>query len=191
MQCGPGEDRHPGERDRLYQHLLGEKAITLDNDSFVGLLSASDFVDSISDVNAFTDSEIVLYFSDGTGEYLVPESRKVIYNINTPIERTVVEELIHGPETEGLKPVILPTTRLISVSTADSVCYLNFNDDFLTAVPDVKDYIPLYAIVNSLSELPSISKVQIMVSASQNVLFRETISLEQTFERNLDYQLKQ
>ena len=52
---------------------------------------------------------------------------------------------------------------------------------------DVKEYIPVYSIVNSLAAVSSVNKVQIAVNGSQDVMFRDSISLNQLFERNLDY----
>ena len=46
---------------------------------------------------------------------------------------------------------------------------------------------PIYSIVNSLAAVSSINKVQISVNGSQDVMFRDAISLNQLFERNLDY----
>ena len=52
---------------------------------------------------------------------------------------------------------------------------------------EVKDYIPIYSIVNSLSELSSVNRVQISVNGAQNTKFRDSIELNTLFERNLDY----
>lgn len=44
----------------------------------VGMLSASDFVDSIRDVNSFERTELTLYFANETGDQLVEEKREVM-----------------------------------------------------------------------------------------------------------------
>lgn len=41
--------------------------------------------------------------------------------------------------------------------------------------------------MNSLAAVSSVNKVQIAVNGSQDVMFRDSISLNQLFERNLDY----
>ncbi len=153
----------------------------------VGMLSAVDFVDSISDVNAYEMTELTLYFTDRNGELLYPEKREVMHNINTSVERVVLEELISGPESPGLSATLDAQTRLLNVSVNENVCYLNFNAAFLDNTLEVKDDIPIYSIVNSLSELSGINKVQITVNGSQDAVFRETIPLNTLFERNLDY----
>ena len=76
---------------------------------------------------------------------------------------------------------------LLNVSTNENVCYLNFDIGFLNNSLEVKDYIPIYSIVNSLSELSSVNRVQISVNGAQNVKFRDSIELNTMFERNLDY----
>ena len=62
-----------------------------------GPISAADFVDSITDVNAYERTELILYFTDASGTALHPEKRSVMHNVNTSVERVIVEELIGGP----------------------------------------------------------------------------------------------
>lgn len=165
----------------------GEQPIVDSFGSPVGILSGNDFVESNKDVNTFKRLTITLYFTDTTGEFLYPETREVMQSTNTSTESVILEELIAGPEQLGLLPVLDPSTKLINISINENVCYLNFNETFLTNTLEVKSYIPIYAIVNSLSESALINKVQITVNGSKDVIFRETISLDTLFERNLDY----
>ncbi len=152
-----------------------------------GMLSASDFVDSISDVNAYERAELTLYFTDATGEQLFAEKREVVHNINTSVEKVILEELLSGPRQPGLEPTLDPGSRLLNISTNENVCYLNFDSGFLNNSLEVKDYIPIYSIVNSLSELSSVNRVQISINGTQNMKFRDSIELNELFERNLDY----
>lgn len=152
----------------------------------VGMMTGSDFVESISDVNAFEKSELVLFFADETGEKLVREERSVVHNVNTSLEKLIIEELIKGPEQEGNYRTLTSDTKLLNVSVNENICYVNFDSAFLNNAIEVKEYIPIYSIVNSLSELTSVNKVQISVNGSADVMFRDAISLNTTFERNLD-----
>lgn len=153
----------------------------------VGMMSVSDFQDSISNVNAYEKTELVLYFADGTGDKLIQEKRKVVHNVNTSVEKLVLEQLIDGPQGPGYYATLAKDTKVLNVSVNENVCYINFDSSFLNSSLDVKDYIPIYSIVNSLSELSTVNKVQISVNGSQDVMYRDTISLNQLFERNLDY----
>lgn len=152
-----------------------------------GPISAADFVDSITDVNAYERTELTLYFTNADGTMLYPEKRSVMHNVNTSVERVILEELISGPDVPGLMPTLNSDIKILNVSVNENICYVNFDAVFLNNSLEVKDYIPIYSIVNSLSELSNVSRVQITVNGSQEVTFRETISLNTLFERNLDY----
>lgn len=165
----------------------GEQPLMGLNGVPVGMMSASDFVDSISDVNAYESTELTLYFTDAEGQKLYAEKRTVMHNINTSVQRVVVEELISGPERRGLKPTLDSNVKLLNVAVNENVCYLNFDASFLTSNLEISDYIPIYSIVNSLSEISGVNRVQISVNGSQDVIFRESVSLNTIFERNLDY----
>lgn len=165
----------------------GEQPLMDRNGNLVGMISASDFISSISDVNDFEKRKIILYFADDEGNLLVPEEREVIHNTNTSLERLVVSELIKGPAEPGHYPVLPADMKILGMNVNENICYLNFDDAFLKSSLDVKPELPIYAIVNSLSELSSVNKVQITVNGTAEAVFRDTIPLNTTFERNLDY----
>lgn len=152
----------------------------------VGVMADSDFIEGISDINAYEKSQLRLFFADETGGRLVEESREVVHSINTSLERLIVEELIKGPGTEGRFPTLPGDTKLLNVSLNENICYINFDSTFLNNTLEVKEYIPIYSIVNSLSEISTVSKVQITINGSQDVMFRDVISLNTQFERNLE-----
>lgn len=166
---------------------VGDSPLLDHNNAPVGILSAADFVDGISDINAFERTELTLYFTDEAGEALYAEKREVVHNINTSLEKVILEELISGPEQSGLMPTLDSKTRILNVAVNGNVCYLNLDDSFLTNPLEVKDYIPIYSIVNSLSESALVTRVQISVNGNTDVSFRDSISLGTLFERNLDY----
>ena len=165
----------------------GDQPIMDSSGTPVGMLTAGDFVESISDVNTFEQSQLVLYFADETGEKLVREEREVIHSINTSTERLIVEQLIEGPHTEGLYATLPPETKILNISVMDSVCYINFDQAFLNNSLSVKEYIPIYSVVNSLTETGGVSRVQFAVNGSQDVLFKDIVSLKTLFEQNLEY----
>lgn len=153
----------------------------------VGAMTGSDFIDNISNINVYEKTVLTLYFADDTGEKLVKEQREVVHNVSTSLEKLVVEQLIAGPDRPGINATLSRDTKLLNVSVNENVCYLNFDASFLSNTLDVREYIPIYSIVNSLAAVSSVNKVQIAVNGSQDVMFRDTISLNQLFERNLDY----
>ncbi|MDO5348419.1 MAG: GerMN domain-containing protein [Lachnospiraceae bacterium] len=167
----------------------GEQPLMDASGNPVGMMAAGDFMDNISDVNAFEKSELTLYFADETGQYLVEEKREVIHSINTSMERLIVEQLLEGPKKTGCSATIPPETKLLNISVTDNVCYLNFDSAFLNNSLGVKEEIPIYSIVNSLTQLTTVNRVQLSVNGSPAVMFRDTISLETLFEENMDYLL--
>jgi len=95
----------------------------------------------------------------------------------------LVEELIAGPsgQIEWLYPSINPGTKIVNVMTKDGVCYVNLDENFLTVINNVSTDISIYSIVNSLVELSSVNKVQILVNGEAPAGYPTN-----TFERNLD-----
>ena len=153
----------------------------------VGLLSAADFVDSIRDVNSFEKTEMTLYFANETGDALVKEKREIMRSINTSVEKLIVEQLIGGPQQAGAFATVPKDVKVLNVSVSESVCSINLDAAFMNNTLEVKEYIPIYSIVNSLSELPTVSRVQIRINGSQDGVFRDLIPLSTVFERNYDY----
>lgn len=153
----------------------------------VGMLSAGDFIMNTSNVNAYEKAELTLYFSDEAGTGLVAEKREVVHNINTSLEQLIVEQLIAGPAQDGHFPTLPTDCKILSLSVTDNVCYINFDSAFLNTTLPVSEYVPIYSIVDSLADMTSVTKVQILVNGSQNVMFRDVVSLNTTFERNPDY----
>ena len=133
------------------------------------------------------DQPLKLYFADKTGTKLISETREVVHNINTSMEQLIVEQLLAGPAEEGHLAVLPSDCKILSISVTDNVCYINFDSSFLKMEHPVNEYLPIYAIVSSLAEMTSITRVQIMVNGSQDVMFRDVVSLNQTFELNHEY----
>jgi germination protein M len=109
---------------------------------------------------------LTLYFADENGVSLASEERTV--EVSGNIEYHIVEQLILGPKDENLSPALLPDLRLKDASTADGICYVDFGSEFLTRqlTGGDSDMIALYSIVNSLTELTGIQKVQIIVDSA-------------------------
>ncbi len=115
------------------------------------------------------------------------ETRKVHYSSNISLEKLIMEQLLVGPEISGAKSAIPTGTKLISVSLVDGVCYVSFDETFKNQDYSVNEAIVIYSIVDSLSELSSISKVQISVNGDTSGVYRDNFKLADMYDRNLDY----
>ena len=153
----------------------------------VGAMNKDQFIDNAgTEINAYQEVTLQLYFANADGTALVPVTRKVEYNTNISLEKLVMEQLIKGPEVTGGNPTINPATKIINVTVNDGTCYVNLDQTFLTQVYTVNSEVTIYSIVNSLVELDDVNKVQILVNGQSEVSYRESINLNTTFGRNLD-----
>ena len=154
----------------------------------VGIMQADTFMDSLNeDLDYMQPITLILYFANEAGDLLYETERTVLYSSDMPVEKLVINQLIQGPESEDAYPTLPENLALLGTTVKDGVCYVNFDSTFITDALNVQDYIPIYSVVNSLSELAGINRVQITINGSADVKFRENISFTTVFERNLDY----
>lgn len=154
----------------------------------VGIMTADSFIENAgNEINAYEKVNLRLYFANETGDRLVEENRRnVVYNSNISLEKLVVEKLVEGPAAEGAYPTVNPMTKIISVTVQDGTCYVNLNNDFLSQPYNVASDVTIYSITNSLVELPNVNRVQISINGETNLSYRENMSLNTVYERNLD-----
>ena len=152
---------------------------------FVGMMTADSFVENVGrQINNITSQNITLYFPTEDGLNLV-KVNKTVYASNTySAEKLVITNLMKNDD--KYKSVIAACTKLISVSTMDGVCFVNFDSGFLTQDYMLSEEVIIYAIVNSLCELPNINKVQISVNGDTDLVYRDEMTLQELYERNLD-----
>lgn len=154
----------------------------------VGIMTADTFIENAgNEINAYEKVNLRLYFANETGDFLVEENqRNVVYNSNIALEKLVVEKLIEGPKAKGSYPTINPATRIVSVTVKDGICYVNLDEAFQNQPYNVTSDVTIYSVTNSLVELPNVNKVQISINGETNISYRENVSLNSVFERNLD-----
>lgn len=154
----------------------------------VGVLYADSFVENPGEtINSIQNTTLTLYFANKDGDALIAENRNVHYSSNMSMEKVIMEQLLDGPDTEGLKSAIPSGTKLISVSTVDGTCYVNLDANFKNQDYAVKEAIVIYSIVNSLSEQSNISQVQISINGDTSGAYRDTYKLSVFYVRNLDF----
>lgn len=154
----------------------------------IGTMTADMFIDNAgNEINTYEKVKLTLYLADESGSRLKPVNRTVVYNSNISMERLVVEQLLAGPaEKDKAFPTVNPDTKIISVNVKDRICYVDFDNTFLTQIYNVTSDVAIYSLVNSLVELSSVSKVQISINGDTTVNYKENISLSTVFERNLE-----
>lgn len=145
------------------------------------------FTMSFGNANGYKQKgTIVIYFANETGESLKEYRKSVEISNNTSLARLVVEALIEGPAENGYQATIPSKTTIRNISVKDNICYVDFSDEFYNTDNPLKNDIIVYSIVNSLVELPTVSKVQFLKNGEKQQFFRETMPFDGIFERNLD-----
>lgn len=158
----------------------------------IGLMTGDTFMENVgSEINSYQETELNLYFSNAEGNALVLVRRKMLYNANISMEKLIVEQLLKGINAEEsgnvAKASIPENTKLLSLYVKDGVCYVNFDQNFANQSCNVDEDVMIYSLVNSLTEIPAITKVQISINGVSNRTFKEKINLNTMFERNLEY----
>ena len=122
-----------------------------------------------------SDDTVTLYFADANGQYLVPESRKLVSGAGVSDERYIIDQLIRGPVGDELSPVIPEGTELVSVMTdINGICTVDFSSNFVENKPETErqEFITIYAIANSLSSLETVESVRITVEGRETEIYR-------------------
>ena len=126
----------------------------------------------------FERAEMHLYFASRDGKKLVESYRTVVFNGNIPMERLVVEQIIAGPNGDFNYPTVNENTKIVNILSRDNICTVTLDRTFLTNPYEVDPEVAVYSIVNSLTELPSINQVQIIIDGVEDPLFMETYLLD-------------
>lgn len=156
----------------------------------MGFLSDTDFVFDADSLES-DEEYITLYFSDENGEKLVSEVRKIKVPKGEVMEKLVVSELLDGPKNSKNVQVIPSGVRIISVETKEGVCYVNLSKEFITKHPGgtSAEIMTIYSIVNSLTELINVSKVQFLIDGEKKENFIH-LMIDEPLERETNYIMK-
>lgn len=152
----------------------------------IGYLTAGD-INLATDINTTETREIKLYFTRENYNLLVPEMRSIKVTDQQPIEQYIINELIKGPSEKGKKATLSKDTVLLSVDTEDDICFVNLKSNFLdrNSGNQEKEILAVYSIVDSLTELETISRVQFLIDGKKVDMFG-TININSMFGRNAD-----
>ena len=112
---------------------------------------------------------VTLYFAslEDNQAYLVKETREV-REPEENIYKTIIEELIKGPESQDLYPTVPPDSVVNSVKLSDGLAIVDFNLRIITNYEDIPhssttEALAIYSIVNTLTEFEEIEMVKITI----------------------------
>lgn len=171
----------------LVSFRVNEEPLYTPDGTMIGSMTSDSFVENPGQqINSSVVANLTLYFSSMDGTELVKETREVHYSTNISMEKLVLEQLIEGPKKSGAVAALPSGSKLISVSTVDGVCYVNLNDSFKNQNTLITEEILLYSIVNTLTELPGVAKVQLSINGDTKGAVRYSYDLSKMYERNFD-----
>ncbi|MBO6149228.1 MAG: GerMN domain-containing protein [Lachnospiraceae bacterium] len=151
-------------------------------DNPVGAMDQNSFIDDAAkELDAYAKKTMRLYFADVEGTGLIPVEEKMVYSTNASLEKLVMEKLIQGPGRKDVYPTIPPETKLISIHVKDGTCYVSLDTTVIDKPIDVSEEVVLYSIVDSLVELPDISRVQLIINGETDRTLRTEFSLNNVY----------
>lgn len=166
---------------------VDRKPLVYANGQVVGVMAADDFIaDSDSDLDEMSRTTLTLYFADESQKKLVGNKIDVAYSRTMSLEKTVVEQIIQGPENENSYSVFPADVKVLSASVRNETCYVNFDVSFADVKTEVPFDVAMYAVINSLCELTNIKRVQFQLNGDSHVEI-SGFSFNTIYERNLDY----
>ena len=154
----------------------------------VGAMSGDDFIDNTGgETTYYQNVQISLYYTDAAGKKLYQTRHNVEFDGTISLEELVIRQLLAGPlENDKLAPVLPAGTKINKVSFKDGICYVDFSKEFLEGRDGVSDDVIIYSVVNSLSDIGSVSKVQFWIDGKPVSSYRETVPIDLPIERKLD-----
>ena len=158
--------------------------LTDSDGNVIGMMRAEDFVQSTgSSFDSYQTTNLTLYFANKDGKELKAKNKaEVRYNVNTSIERLVMEQLIKGTNASNTQSTIPESTTILGVSVKEEICYVNLDSKFLTDSYDLNPEVVIYSIVNSIIQNGNVTKVQILVDGASDVVYKNTIDLSRPLE---------
>lgn len=158
-----------------------------DNGEEVGGMTVNTFIDDAGDeISSYNKKTVKLYFANSAGTGLKMVERELVYSSNESLEKKVMEQLIAGPSPDEGYATISPDTKINTIVVKNGICYVSLDSSLIDKPIDVSEETLLYSIVNTLADLPGVSKVQISVNGETDRVLRSTLPLDEIYSFNKD-----
>lgn len=155
------------------------------------MMAASSIALNEKDAQQLSDKlPIYLYFANEDYTKLKLEVRYIpsteAKKSDEHLAEIIVNELIKGPNNEDLQPIIPKEAQLkAGVKLSKGVATVNFNKAFVDKHEGgkAKEQMTIYSIVNSLTEMKSISQVKFLVEGKKKSKFKGDFKFDNPFPR--------
>ncbi len=151
------------------QFYVAGQPLTDSNSDAIGFMTADTFIDNTGGESYQQSATLNMYFAVPKGDELSIVPVEITYDATIPLEQMTIEQLIKGPYSiSGItKDQVIPTipkgTKLNSITVKEHTCYVDFSDEFLKKPDNVSPEVAIYSVVNTLTELPTVNKVQFSI----------------------------
>ena len=173
------------EKIQYVSFVIGEVPMKED-DGGVLMMRGRDFVSSIGgNAEYVREDYVTMYFVREDGTMLQAEDVIVKYSSTINLETAVVNSLISGPITSSLKPALSAEVIVNKVTVKEGICYVDLNDAFLERVDGQNFQLNIYSVVNTLTQIPGISRVQFLIDGEIFDGKVDGYRLDTLFEKNM------
>jgi len=137
------------------------------------------------------EREIEVYFADENASKLVAETRFVMLGAGIPADaKTIMAEIIKGPQSDLLLPTVPAGTRLLAVYEVGDLLVLDFTHELQTnhTGGSTGELMTVYSIVNTLTEnLKSVKRIRMLVEGEEVENLAGHIDLTKPLSPNLKW----
>lgn len=142
----------------------------LDTDKVpVGLMDANTILTDDGEKSIYSaKKKVKLYYTNETGDKLIPCLKEITVENNVPLETQVLLMLKNPPRSKkNLKSPLPKDFHVNQTQIMNNICYVDLSSDIENAVADVKEKVTVYAMVNSLTDLDTAYQVQFTIDGKR------------------------
>lgn len=131
---------------------------------------SSNPTDSQEPQNQPAKEKVTLYFSDEQALFLVAEEREISKSADKQqLVKSLVEELVKGPTKKGLGLTVPQGVKVNEVKLENGLVTVDLSKELQTNHwgGSTGETMTIYSLVNTLTEIPEVTQVQILVDGNK------------------------
>lgn len=142
----------------------------LDSDKVpVGLMDSSTILTDDGQTDIYSaKKKVKLYYTNETGDKLIPYLKELTVTDNIPLETQVLLALKNPPASKKNLKSPLPSDFYVNqTQILNNICYVDLSSEVEKAAVNVKEKVTVYAMVNSLTDLDTAYQVQFTIDGKK------------------------
>ncbi len=127
------------------------------------------------------NTELKMFYYDPVSMELVPDNVVLSLSSNPSLRvQEILKRLTVPPINSGLFPVLNKESKTNSVSVKNGICTIDLDESatFIKPLNVRKEVIRVYGIVNTLTDIPGINAVQILINGKKQQYFSHYIRID-------------